>query len=324
MVQNVLDPVASVSVPLWRRILTYGLLLAFAIWCVVGFRRDIAQIDLAPLAAGWWAIAAATALSLLNYALRVMRWRMYLNRLGHKLPWGFVSLTFMSGFAFTLSPGKLGEMVRGRYYLPKGIAMSKVTGAFFVERLLDLLAMIVIAAAVLTELQAYQSFLWVALALVGGMLAAVALVPWHSVSIKLDQHPHGPLIKAFQSVSHMLANARQFLSPGILMSGLLLGLMAWSAEAYGLKLLADAIAPDRISLFAAMGAYSIAIIVGALSFLPGGLGSTETVMAALLVAHGYTTAQAILLTLVCRLLTLWLAVLIGWICVWLLRDPRNL
>jgi hypothetical protein len=27
-----------------------------------------------------------------------------------------------------------------------------------------------------------------------------------------------------------------------------------------------------------------------------------------------------LLTLICRLLTLWLAVLIGWLCVWLLRD----
>jgi uncharacterized membrane protein YbhN (UPF0104 family) len=43
-------------------------------------------------------------------------------------------------------------------------------------------------------------------------------------------------------------------------------------------------------------------------------------MAALLVAHGYATPQAILLTLICRLLTLWLAVVIGWLCVWLLRN----
>ncbi|HEX5356129.1 MAG TPA: lysylphosphatidylglycerol synthase transmembrane domain-containing protein [Aquabacterium sp.] len=324
MVQNALDPVVAVTVPLWRRALTYGLLLAFAAWCVVGFRRDIAQIDLAPLEAGWMALVAATALSLWNYALRVVRWRLYLNRLGHKLPWRFVALTFMSGFAFTLSPGKLGEMVRGRYYQPKGITMTQVTGAFFVERLLDLLAMIILAAAVLAELQAYQSFLWLAMGLVAGLLAAVALVPWPKVAQQLDLRPHGKLVKAIQTVAHMLANARQFLSPGMLLMGLALGLMAWGAEAVGLKLLADAIAPDRISLLAAMGAYSIAIIVGALSFLPGGLGSTETVMTALLVAHGYSVSQAILLTLVCRLLTLWLAVLIGWICVWLLRDPGNL
>ncbi|TAK93828.1 MAG: flippase-like domain-containing protein [Aquabacterium sp.] len=324
MVPNALDPVAAVAVPLWRRALTYGLLLAFAVWCVVGFRRDIAQIDLAPLEAGWIAIVGAAALSLWNYALRVLRWRLYLNRLGHVFPWRFVALTFMSGFAFTLSPGKLGEMVRGRYYQPKGLSMTQVTGAFFVERLLDLLAMIMLAAVVLAELQAYQSFLWLALGLVAGLLAAVALVPWPLVAQRLDRQPHGKLVKAIQSVAHMLANARQFLSPGILLTGLALGVMAWGAEAVGLKLLADAIEPGRISLFAAMGAYSIAIIVGALSFLPGGLGSTETVMTALLAAHGYTVAQAILLTLVCRLLTLWLAVLIGWICVWLLRDPRHL
>lgn len=320
MVQPV-SPLPSVAaVPFWRRAVIYGVLIAFALWCIVGFRRDIAQIDLAPLAAGWTALVVAGLLSLSNYALRVVRWQVYLHKLGHRLPWGFVSLTFMSGFAFTLSPCKLGEMVRGRYYVARGIRMSQVTGAFFVERLLDLLAMIVLASAVLTELQSYASFLWLALALVGALLAAIGLVPWTDVARRLDAVPHSGLIKLIQTVAHMFANARQFLSPGVLLTGLALGILAWGAEAVGLKVLADAIAPQQISLWGAMGAYSIAIIVGALSFLPGGLGSTETVMAALLVAHGYTTAQAILLTLVCRLLTLWLAVAIGWLCVWLLRQ----
>jgi uncharacterized protein (TIRG00374 family) len=320
MVRNALAPSAAAPIPLWRRALTYGVLAAFAVWCIVGFRRDIAQMDLAPLASGWSAILVAAGLSLWNYALRVVRWQLYLRQLGHRLPWGFVSLTFMSGFAFTLSPGKLGEMVRGRYYVSKGISMSQVTGAFFVERLLDLLAMILLASAVLAELKTYQSFLWVALALVGGLLAAIAFVPWASVARSLDARPHGGLVKALQGVAHMFVNARQFLSPGMLLVGLTLGILAWGAEAVGLKVLADAIKPDQISLLGAMGAYSIAIIVGALSFLPGGLGSTETVMAALLAAHGYSMAQAILLTLVCRLLTLWLAVIIGWLCVWLLRE----
>jgi len=85
---------------------------------------------------------------------------------------------------------------------------------------------------------------------------------------------------------------------------------------------ADVISPAPLSVAGAMGIYAIAIIVGALSFLPGGLGSTEAVMAALLVAPGFHTSQAILLTLICRLLTLWLAVVIGWLCVWILRRAR--
>ena len=321
MTSPILSPeLPAVVVPWWRRALVYGVFALFAAWCIKAFHHDIVQIDLSPLRAGWTAVAIAAALSLFNYALRVWRWRIYLQRLGHDLPWGFVSLTFMAGFAFTLSPGKLGEMVRARYYQPHGIPVSAVTGAFFVERLLDLAVMILLAVAVLAELQAYRAFLWVAVGLVGALLASVALVPWTRVATHLMAVHQGKLVVALRPVVNMLVSARQFLAPGLLLSGLLMGLMAWGAEAVGLKLVADVVAPIELSIPAAMGIYAIAIIVGALSFLPGGLGSTEAVMAALLFAHGYTMPQAILLTLVCRLLTLWLAVVIGWLCVWALRG----
>lgn len=322
MTAPILTPeMTAAVVPWWRRVLVYGVFALFAAWCIKAFHHDIVQIDLTPLRAGWTAVAIAAGLSLFNYALRIWRWRLYLHRLGHDLPWGFVSLTFMAGFAFTLSPGKLGEMVRARYYQPRGISVSAVSGAFFVERLLDLAVMILLAVAVLAELQAYRAFLWVAVALVVGLLAGVALVPWTRVAAHLTvTERHGKLVVALRPLVNMLVSARQFLAPGLLLSGLLMGLVAWGAEAVGLKLVADVVAPIELSIPAAMGIYAIAIIVGALSFLPGGLGSTEAVMAALLFAHGYTMPQAILLTLVCRLLTLWLAVLIGWLCVWALRG----
>ena len=308
--------------PLWRRALIYGVTLAFLVWCGLAFRRDIEQIDLRPLASGWLAVLAAGALSLGNYVLRIVRWQMYLRRLGHHFPWRFVSMTFMAGFAFTLSPGKLGEMVRARYYLPRGVPLSQASGAFFVERLLDLLAMILLAVVVLADLQAYQGFLWVAVGLVVGLLGGVAIVPWGRVTDELQrrQRGGGGLLKAGAGVARMFASAQTFLSPGLLVMGLALGLVAWGSEAVGLKLVADAVVPGQLTVAGAMGCYAIAIIVGALSFLPGGLGSTEAVMAGLLVAHGFDKPQAILLTLVCRLLTLWLAVLIGWLAVWALKD----
>ena len=320
--QAITHSVPTPAQPLWRRALVYALFAVFAAWCVTAFRKDIAQIDLRPVSHGWHLVVAAGSLSLFNYALRVVRWQMYLRRLGHHLPWRFVSLTFMAGFAFTLSPGKLGEMVRARYYQPRGIPLASVTGAFFIERLLDLVVMILLAAVVLAELQAYRQFLWVAVALVGGLLASVALLPWASLAEQGGRQGAQGVLKLIAPVARMLASARMFLSPGILLSGMLLGLAAWGAEAVGLKLISDILSPDKLSVAGAMGIYAIAIIVGALSFLPGGLGSTEAVMAALLYAHGFSTPQAILLTLICRLLTLWLAVLIGWACVWLLRREQ--
>jgi uncharacterized membrane protein YbhN (UPF0104 family) len=42
-------------------------------------------------------------------------------------------------------------------------------------------------------------------------------------------------------------------------------------------------------------------------------------MTALLATHGFNVADALLVTLVCRIVTLWLAVLIGWAAVISLR-----
>lgn len=305
--------------PVWRKWVSYGLFAVFAIWCALAFKKDIAQIDMAPMRDGWFMVLAAGALSLLNYVLRIVRWQVYLRQLGVALPWQFVSTTFMAGFAFTLSPGKLGEMVRARYYVPLGIPMASVSGAFFVERLLDLVVMILLAVTVLSELQVYQQFLWASVILVVGALFVVAAVPWTRVAQAAERPDATRWTRWARPVARMFASAKRFLSPSVLAMGLLLGAVAWGAEAVGLKLLCDVVKADQISLAGAMGVYSIAIIVGALSFLPGGLGSTEVVMTGLLYAHGYPMPQAILITLVCRLLTLWLAVVIGWLCVWSLR-----
>src|SRR4051812_30576570 len=125
-----------------RRYIPHVLVVLFAAWCAYALRGDLAQVSLAPALHSWDLVLAACLLSLVNYGLRILRWRSYLARLGYPLPYGFAALTFVAGFAYTLSPGKVGEMVRARYYVPLGVPMTKVAGAFFAERLLDLVAMI--------------------------------------------------------------------------------------------------------------------------------------------------------------------------------------
>lgn len=65
------------------------------------------------------------------------------------------------------------------------------------------------------------------------------------------------------------------------------------------------------------------VLLGGISLLPGGLGSTEAVMTALLAAQGYPLSQAIVITLTCRLVTLWLAVALGWGAVLSLRQRTS-
>jgi len=96
--------------------------------------------------------------------------------------------------------------------------------------------------------------------------------------------------------------------------GLVAGVIAWGAEGFGLYLVLDAMGAG-IDPAPAIAVYSIAVLAGALAFLPGGLGSTEAMMILLLSALGADSATAVAATLVCRIVTLWFAVGLGAIAV---------
>lgn len=305
-----------------KGMLSYAFVLAFLIWCAIAFRADIAQIKLAPILAAKEFIFLAALLSLFNYAARVFRWSLYLAKLGHPIPLGFAGLTYLAGFAFTLSPGKVGEMVRGRYYQKIGIPMSNTAAAFFIERLMDLLAMLGLTFLALAGVSSYDGLIWGAVIIIGLLLALMALAPWESLLAWLNNSSALPvaLRGSVQAVLRTLVSAKVLLRPSMLFSGFAIGLVAWGAEGVGLMLIGGIAPAIPLDWATATGIYSVAIIVGALSFLPGGLGSTEAVMIGLLAAHGYAMPDAIALTLVCRLLTLWFAVLIGWGAVLFLRQ----
>jgi glycosyltransferase 2 family protein len=299
------------------RFVPHAVVAIFAAWCAYALRGDLARISLAPVLRGWDVIALATVFSLVNYVLRIIRWRSYLARLGHPLGLRFAALSFIAGFAYTLSPGKVGEMVRARYYLPLGVPLSKTAAAFFAERVLDLLAMVVLAALLFAGSPQYRGAILGAAILVAGALVSFALVPWNRVTALLGASSRIPAVlrKALTGITSALAATKPLLRPVPLASGFAIAIVAWGLEGVGLNVLAGIIPGAHLDISTAVGVYAVAVLVGGLSFLPGGLGSTEAVMSALLVTHGFPIGDAILLTLACRLVTLWLAVCLGWVAV---------
>jgi uncharacterized membrane protein YbhN (UPF0104 family) len=300
-----------------RRYWPHALIIAFAAWCAVSLHADIGQLSFAPVWQARTAVLCTALLSLLNYLLRGVRWLLYLRALGARVGSGYGLLTYWAGFAFTLSPAKLGELVRARYYMTAGVPLSATAAAYFVERLLDLVVVLLLALVTYSAASGYALLLWATVLAAGGGLVAVAYLPWPAIAAWGERHTVLPGVagRLLGPILNTLLAARVLLRPGLLLPSFVLGLLAWAAEGAGLGLL-GALAPEvELDWVSATGIYSVAIIVGALSFLPGGLGSTEAVMVVLLSAHGHSTSDALLITLVCRLLTLWLAVAIGWLAV---------
>ena len=151
--------------------------------------------------------------------------------------------------------------------------------------------------------------------LLTGIVVLAALPMMHSQFIlnRVEQASEKFPNKLKQLTGHVLEMIRSsalLMKNRELFGGMLLGLIAWVAEGVGFWYLLVLLGQD-ISLMAAVAIYGVAVLVGAVSFLPGGLGSTEAVMGLLLISLGVPEPVAVAATLICRIATLWFAVFIG-------------
>ena len=278
--------------------------VGFAVWN--GWEETVAAVS----QLGGGGVALVLGLSLVNYGLRFVRWQWYLSLLGYALPHALSLRYYLAGFAFTATPGKAGEAVRSVYLKRHAIPYPQSLSALFVERLSDLAALIVWAALGVWVLGRYLGFLAVSVAFVALLVVVLQSRRVRALLRKgLARLPDKLSSPAGHALDLMEA-ASGLLEPRPLWGGLVLGVLAWGAEGvafYAILELMDL----NVSLLAGVGIYALGVTVGALTFLPGGLGGTEAVMVLLLLSLGVAQADAGAAVILCRLATLWFAVLIG-------------
>ncbi len=278
--------------------------LGLSLWA--GWREVVAAV----VQVGPWVMAGLLALSLVNYLLRFLRWGRYLALLDAPVPWRINLDAYFAGFALTTSPGKVGEMLRSVLLKPHGVPSAASLAAFFAERVSDLLSILVLAAVGLWAYAPARPIVGLALAAV---VVALLLVQRTALIAAIDRWAGARpqkwarlVVKLCEVVLHF---RRCFSLPAMGM-GLALGVVAWFAEGLGFWWLLLAL-DHPLPLSTAVFIYAFAMLVGALSFLPGGLGGSEAAMVALLSLNGFPEASAVSATLICRLATLWFAVGLG-------------
>lgn len=257
---------------------------------------------------GWLAILG---LSLVNYGLRFWRWQRYLARLRYRVPHLSSLAYYIGGFAFTATPAKAGEAVRSLYLKRHGVSYVHSLATLFAERLVDIVAMVLLA---LSAALVFADARWPVVVLMAAVLVLFPLVHSNAVHRFIDRRRSRIRSDRLRALGEhfldLLRSASVLLRSGPLYSGLALGLLAWGAE--GIAFYVILVHLDvAVSPVLAVGIYAVSILVGALSFIPGGLGSTEAVMGLLLMAVGADVATAVAATLICRVATLWFAIVIG-------------
>lgn len=244
-------------------------------------------------------------LSIFSYGCRALRWWLFLRSTSTKISPVRHVLIYLGGFALTTSPGKAGEMIRSIYLKPLGIGFSKSIAAFVSERLLDVLAVTCISMIGLSMLEDRGS--WFAVA---GCLVLIVFLVLRSPQLEsfLRLFPYRPakLALKFQT------SVEQFLSITMLLKVLPLSFAAWTAQGIGLALLVKFFGYD-INPILVIGIYNLSMLAGAASFIPGGLGATEAAITLLLGLQGVEASDGLTIAMTSRILTLWLAISMGFV-----------
>ncbi len=279
--------------------------LAFSLWG--GWREVMAAV----IQVGMAGTAIALLLSLVNYGLRFVRWQKYLALLGHRVHGPESLRIYIAGFGFTILPVKVGETIRSVFLKQHGVSYPESLAAYFSEHFSNLISMVLLVAI----------GLWIypqAKPLV--VIIAVAIL---AALIVLQQSKWRRVIEAFAQ-KHLPARIGKFVTHGIeiilhsgrcfrlpvLLYGIVLGVVAWGAEGVAFYYIMHLLGYD-ITLPTALFIYAFSMLVGALSFLPGGLGGAEATMVALLMLNQVAQPQAVAATVLIRLATLWFAVALG-------------
>ncbi|MCX6767200.1 MAG: lysylphosphatidylglycerol synthase transmembrane domain-containing protein [Candidatus Micrarchaeota archaeon] len=246
-------------------------------------------------------LVAAVAVETISLGLRTKRWKILLDE---KTRIRFATLFPIQCAGLSLSnfsPGKMADPVKVLFLKPMGVKYSFSLLTVVWERIFDLFvlfsAALLIASIVSTEL-AYAAF------------AAAVLLAAAGVTL----HKKLAAVLAFFSRFRMLAflkkaRAHKF-RKRTLAAALAATFVIWALDFSAMWLAFKAVGIGLDYLLLA-GASSAAVIIGVITFLPGGLGSTDVSLLFLLSLSGYPQPQLLAGIVLARAATLGYSSLAG-------------
>ncbi len=297
----------------WREVLLApALFLAVAFGLIslamaTGWEETLTQI--AKL--GWLQIFVLFALSLVNYLLRGLRWHIFARRMNLRVTILQSLRHFLGGFAMSVTPGRLGELIRLRWIAREcGGRPERGAPLVLVDRASDLAAMAIILALSLSQSMGGHTIA-APVAAVALLLAIVATRPKLLTGlIKTTWKLIGRKPRFFARLRSLARSLSLFTSAAVLLPTLSLGLLGWIAEGYAFWLLLDWFGAN-VPFWKAVGIFTLATLAGGLTGAPGGVGGAEAAMIALLSLEGIGPGLSVPATIIIRVTTLWFAIIIG-------------
>ncbi|TVX89405.1 lysylphosphatidylglycerol synthase transmembrane domain-containing protein [Paenibacillus agilis] len=255
-------------------------------------------------------LLATIVISFLGYYLRFLKWSYLLNTVGIHVPQRDSFNIYWIGRAMSITPGKVGELIK-IHSLKKlnKTELSKSSPVILSEWITDLFGILLIMSLGIT-LFSFGVVLFFTVFLGLTITLFILQRPKLSISIIEFLCKVKWVEKRKESIIQFYGNTQDLFKFKPLAISILLSALAWLTDCISLYIFTKSLGLD-LSLLHNLFIFSFGTLAGAVSMLPGGMGVSEISMTGLFLSFGVEKSLAISLTLLIRVITLWLGVAIG-------------
>ena len=291
--------------------LVLAVVLGVAAFAVLTIFADFGKVSAALAGFNPALIPAILGLVSLSYAGRFVRWLYYLKVLKVSVPLGQNAAIFAAGLSMTISPGKLGEVLKSVFVRQaSGAPIARTAPAVVAERATDGTGMVLwgFIGAFALGLSPFWVFVFLGVAVFG-----IAVLRSKKLSLLAERvllklpllDKLAPHLRAFHGASNELLGARP------LVVGTAISFSSWGLECLAVYLCAVGLGAEA-GFLVVVFVFAVSSLLGVLSMIPGGIGAVEAGLALQFVRlAGVATGLAGALTFIIRLATLWWATFIG-------------
>ena len=266
---------------------------------IVDFKIEFLPLILSLVSAGWVAL--------------YFRWVLLLKNLKYSLPHKENFQIFLSGFALSVTPGKVGELLKSQLLKEKFDLPIKISApVILIERFYNAIGIIIISIFGILVFDFSGIIILITtclLILIFFILRSERL--FHIFIQKISKISF--LSKFSNSFMNSYDVIKESTRPKIFIISSILSAIYWIFESIAVYFILKSFGIDLLSIFDVIPTYATSIILGVASFIPAGLGVSESTLIGLLSLQGLTISTAVSLTIFIRLLTLWYSVFIGFI-----------
>tara|TARA_Y100001936_G_scaffold39559_1_gene37981 strand:+ start:15062 stop:16015 length:954 start_codon:yes stop_codon:yes gene_type:complete len=283
-------------------IIVYSLFLIFSDFNklsekILDFKLEFLLIILPLVSMGWLTL--------------YFRWTLLLKNSGYVLPHRKNFQIFLSGFPLSITPGKIGELIKCQLLKENFNTPRKITAPIIlVERLYNAVGIIIISIFGIW----YFDFSGIVILITACIIAGI-FITLRSKKLFLKIIEKSSKIKFLSKFSNSFTDSYDVISdsikPRIFIISSILSAIYWILESIAVYFILKSFGIDLFEISDVILTYTTSIILGVASFVPGGIGVSEGTLIGLLSIHGLTFSAAVSLTIFIRIFTLWYSVLVG-------------